>query len=347
MVWPLVLGAAGAAAPWLMRGAPGIGRGAQALWNMGKGLGSAGGRQRAGQAIWGRGTPPGRPGFDPSGMPIPGTPGTPRGVLPRAGDWMQANPIKSSVGLGAAGMLAPGMFEGDPEQQAGGDVPMPIMPPGYGPQGAEGFTSDLPSYSERMRAKRTKYLENMSTITQHAMLLQFQNPGKKNAYMKDAIEMLKGAAMMDNEVEVAAMIDQVFKDKKVPKTAKTIYSRMIAAGASPKEASAVSGYSLDIEKTAAKAAADYARANDPSKLMSKDEMKWQRILRMAQTDLDSAATELAQAWGAGLLDLPEQFAGYEQRDFQQMKSLALELLSGGPRGGMEAGGSGILTIDKS
>ena len=41
MVWPIALGAA---APWLLRGAPAIGRGAKTMWDLGKGLGTAQGR---------------------------------------------------------------------------------------------------------------------------------------------------------------------------------------------------------------------------------------------------------------------------------------------------------------
>ena len=46
-----------AAAPWLIRSAPGIARGAQSLWNLGRGMGTAGGRSRAAQAAWGAGRP--------------------------------------------------------------------------------------------------------------------------------------------------------------------------------------------------------------------------------------------------------------------------------------------------
>jgi len=341
MVWPVIAGGLLAAAPWLIKGAPAIGRGGKALWNMGKGLGSAAGRRRAGQAIYGKGSPG---DFHLGG----GRATIPPGAVNRAGTWMGENPIKSSLGLGAAGMLAPGMFEGDPEEQVPGATGRPTPPPGYGPQAAPAFTSNLPSYTERAQANRAKFMSSMSTIIKHSMLLSFQNPSRKNSYMKDAIEMIKMGAMQDNEVEVARMIDEVFKDKKVPKTAKTIYKRMITAGASPKEASEVSGYTLDIEGKEAKAAADYAKANDPSKLMSKKEMKWQTILRQAQTDLDGAATTLAQAWAAGTdLKLQDYYAGYETRDFQELKDLALELLGGGARGATQAGGSGILTIDKS
>ena len=344
-----ILTGLGIASPWLMRGAPHIARGGKALWNLGKGLNTAAGRRRAGQAIYGRGTPSGPPRFDPSGMPIPGTPGVPPGLVNRAGTAIAGRPNwQKSLGGGALGLGAGYLLESDPEEQVPGVTGMPAQIPGYGPSAAPGFTSNLPSYAERAKANRAELMENMSTIIKHSMLLQFQNPGRKNSYMKDAIGLMKMTAEADNDVEVALMIDEVFKDKKVPKTAKTIYKRMIAAGASPKEASEVSGYTLDIEETEAKAAADYARARDPSKLMSKKEMKWQSILRQAQTDLDGAATTLAQAWGAGTdLKLQDYYAGYETRDFQELKDLALELLGGGTRGATQAGGSGILTIDKS
>ena len=44
--------AALAAAPWLLRGAPSIGRGAKTMWNLGKGMGTPLGRRQAGRAVW-------------------------------------------------------------------------------------------------------------------------------------------------------------------------------------------------------------------------------------------------------------------------------------------------------
>ena len=52
MGWPLIVGAA--MLPWILRGAPGVARGAA-------GLGSAAGRKKAAQALWGRNTSPAGP----------------------------------------------------------------------------------------------------------------------------------------------------------------------------------------------------------------------------------------------------------------------------------------------
>ena len=67
--------------------------------------------------------------------------------------------------------------------------------------------------------------------------------------------MLKADAASRGSVEDAKIIEEVFKDKKAPKTAKTLYNRLVNH-MSPKEASEVSGYTLDIEKAEAKAYAD-------------------------------------------------------------------------------------------
>jgi len=317
---PLIIGGALAAAPWLMRGAPALGRGAKALWGLGRGLGSAGGRHRAGQAIWGKGSP---------GNPLRMVPGTPRGAIPRGYDWVGKNPIKSSLGLGAAGMLAPGLFAGDPEQPtAGGGVQLP-GPQGAGPTAAVPFTSNLPSYTERAEGSRDRFMNHMSTIIKHSMILSFQNPDRKNSYMKDSIEMLKAVAMQDNEVEVARMIDEVFKDKKVPKTAKTIYHRMITAGASPPEAANVSGYTLEIEKTEAEVAADHARSQPKlSDLYSKDVITLMNLKETYATDPQRAIEILRFLLSAGEFDVPDDYKGHERKTDQDMYKLAAAILSG-------------------
>jgi hypothetical protein len=317
---PLIIGGALAAAPWLMRGAPALGRGGKALWNLGKGLGSAGGRHRAGQAIWGKGSP---------GDPLRMVPGTPRGAIPRGYDWVGKNPIKSSLGLGAAGMLAPGLFAGDPEQPtSGGGVQLP-GPQGAGPTAAVPFTSNLPSYTERAEGKRDKFMNNMSTIIKHSMLLSFQNPSRKNNYMRDSIGYLKEIAIQENEIEVARMIDEVFKDKKVPKTAKTIYHRMITAGASPKEAASVSGYTLEIEKSEAKVAADYARSQPKlSDFYSKDVITLMQLKDAYATNPQGAIDMLRYLLSVGQFDVPDDYKGYERKTDQDMYKLAAAILSG-------------------
>ena len=343
--------ALGAAAPFLIpaaiRAAPQIGRGAQALWRLGRGMGTPAGRAAAADAARGLGPRiygPGRPGHTPIGAaaprgpggrftgPRPSQPPMPPGLLNRAGPAMQQWPWYGKVGAGlGAGAGLEALMMSDPEaEEIPGTPGMTPGLPGMVPGGPAPFTSDLPSYTERAEANRSKLMNNMSTIIKHSMLLQFQNPGRKNSYMKDAIEMIKMTAMQDNEVEVARMIDEVFKDKKVPKTAKTIYNRMLTAGASPAEAANVSGYTLEIEKTEAEAAADYARSQPQlSDIYSKPALMMKTVQDAYQAGQAEEAIQQLSIWlKTEVIKMPDAYARYQPKTDQDYYQLAAAILSG-------------------
>ena len=298
-----LLGLGWAALPWAARYAPQIGRGAQALWRLGRGMGTPAGRAAAGDAL------------------VSGT--------GRAAQIMRDHPIKSSIGLGAGGLVAGSMFEGDPETTPAA-MPMPSGAAPVGPPMQQApFNPNLPSYTERAQEKRQKYLDNMSTIIKHSILLQFQNPGRKNSYMKDAIEMVKAGAAHDNEVEVAEIMDEVFKDNTVPMSAKTIYSRMIKAGASPREAASVSGYSLEIEKTEAQAAADMARSQPKvSDIYSKPALMMKTVQDEYANNPENAIQTLAMWLKTEVIQMPDAYARYQPKTDKDYYDLAAAILSG-------------------
>ena len=340
--------ALGAAAPWLIpaaiRAAPHAARGAQAMWRLGRGMNTPAGRQaaldatkRLGARIYGPGSP-GAPGAFPrgpggriTGPRGPDTPPIPPGLLNRAGPAMQQWPWygKAGAGLGA-GAAAEWLMSSDPEA-APTDMPLPpgMEPSGPMPPQGAAFNPNLPSYTERAQEKRQKYLDNMSTIIKHSILLQFQNPGRKNSYMKDAIEMVKAGAAHDNEVEVAEIMDEVFKDNTVPMSAKTIYSRMIKAGASPREAASVSGYSLEIEKTEAQAAADMARSQPKlSDIYSKPALMMKTVQDEYSNNPENAIQTLAMWLKTEVIQMPDAYARYQPKTDKDYYDLAAAILSG-------------------
>ena len=296
-----LLGLGLAALPWAARYAPQIGRGAQTLWGLGRGMGTPAGRAAAGDAL------------------VSGT--------GRASKYMRGHPIKSSIGLGAGGLVAGSMFEGDPEATPAA-MPMPSGAAPVGPPMQQApFNPNLPSYTERAQANRQKYMDNMSTIIKHSILLQFQNPGRKNSYMKDAIAMVKAGAAHDNEVEVAKMMDSVFKDNTVPMSAKTIYNRMLKAGASPKEAASVSGYSLEIEKTEAQAAADMARSQPKlSDIYSKPALMMKTVQDEYARNPENAIQTLAMWLKTEVIKMPDAYARYQPKTDQDYFKLAAAIL---------------------
>jgi hypothetical protein len=259
------------------------------------------------------------------------TPATEAGGKP--GGFVGRHPIISGAGLGYAGTTAGSMLAGSPDQPTDmptGDVPltMPSVVPAAQP--VDDFTSNLPSYAERAAANRRKMFNNMSTILKHTMLLNFQNPGRKNNYMKNAIDMLKMGAMQQNEVELGNIIEEVFKGGKVPDSARVVYQRMIKAGASPKEAADTSGYTLELDKAEAKAATDLLKAQPKAKDIYTKGMLAMRTLQNAYEagNQEGAIQQLAIWLKTGEIEMPEQYAGMRELTDADYYSLAARILSG-------------------
>ena len=181
MVWPVI---AGALAPWLLRGAPAIGRGAQSMWNLGKGLGTAQGRRQAGRALWQQ--PGSIPRNPATGAFEAGSRGP--GAAQRAGQWYGQQPTWKQSLIGAGGGLGvmalwPEFDEDQPEggprgatglqmPQAGPSRTMPAMRGGY---------------AQRAIADRERMLENMSMLMKQGAILSFVNPKGAAEHTKRAI----------------------------------------------------------------------------------------------------------------------------------------------------------------
>ena len=392
---PITLGLLGALAIPAARYAPQIGRGAQALWGLGKNVprfmrgavrDPSGAAKRIWDPImrgtgWGRGAEgipkvvsrpavrPGDPGtrlppggrFGPShtvlgprggrrriypdsartvgsGPAVPGSPAIQAGFARR-------HPWLTSAGLGGAGMTIGAMMQGDPEAEATGAVP-PVSVGGppiiTGDQpAADKWSSELPTLVARKQKERRHFNKNMKMILGHSMLLSFQNPSRKNDYISNAIEMLKADAASRGSVEDAKIIEEVFKDKKVPKTAKTLYNRLVNH-MSPKEAAAVSGYTLEIEKTEAKSYADLLKAQADLRGKRPDDIVMMEEIRsIALYDMDRAVTMLVDAWTSGkTLKISDIYSGVSAsgKTVEEIKKMARNLLLGTSEEGAQTGG---------
>jgi hypothetical protein len=173
---------------------------------------------------------------------IPKTDAIPAGVARR-------HP-KTAGALAVGGPLAAWSLwpDGTPKEQ-----PQPQLPLGLGgvPTGPaqvpDNFQSQLPGLVQRRQGERESFLENMQTVLGHSVLLSFQNPGRESKYVENAMSLLAGDAKSRGAIEDAKMIEDVFKDNKVPKSAKTIYNRLVKH-IGPKKAAEVSGYTLMLKK---------------------------------------------------------------------------------------------------
>ena len=260
MVWPLIGLGAAAAAPWLIRSAPGIARGAQTMWNLGRGMGTAAGRREAARRAWNPRVKPGPYGGRVPRDPVSGrieagsrAPGAAqrgtewyRGLKP----WQQAG-VNVGAGLGAMA-LWPEFDEDQPEGRPIDSARLGV-PGAYGP--CPTGRSIQGGFAQRAVADRERMLENMSMLMKQGAILSFVNPKGAKEHTKRAIEIMKMDAKSRNAVEDAKIIEDVFKDGTLPKTAKALYNRL-APRIGPAKAAEVSGYTLEIEKTEAQAAAD-------------------------------------------------------------------------------------------
>jgi len=345
-----LLGLAGAApAPWLIRSAPAIGRGAQTMWNLGRGMGTAAGSRQAGQAVWGAGRPanitaaaqaPRGAGGRFTGPRMPDQPAIPRGAVNRASDWYRQQPKWKQAAMNVGGGLGAMALwpEFDEDQPQGGPVDSARLGvPGAGPSPTG--RSIRGGYASRAVADRERMLENMSMLMKQGAILSFVNPKGAAEHTKRAIQIMKMDAKSRNAVEDAKIIEDVFKDGRLPKTAKTLYNRL-APRIGPEKAAEVSGYLLEIEKTEAQAAADYARSQPKlSDMYSKDAIMLSQVQAMYAQSPEAAIKQLADWMMTGVLDLSEQYTGYKPQSQADYLRMAGEILSGTGGGGVSGVGA--------
>ncbi len=329
MVWPII---AGAAAPWLLRGAPAIGRGAKTMWDLGKGLGTPLGRRQAGRALWQQ--PGSIPRNPVTGAFEAGSRGP--GAAQRAGQWFAGQPTWKQSLMGAGAGTVPYMMWPDPEEEQPEGRPVDSaalgVPPGAGPSPSAPAVRG--GFASRAVAERERMLENMSMLMKQGAILAFVNPEGAKEHTKRAIEIMKMDAESRNAVEDAKIIEDVFTDGKLPKTAKLLYERL-APKVGPAKAAEVSGYTLEIEKTEAKAAADYAKSQPKlSDMYSKDAIMLSQVQAMYASNPEAAIKQLADWMMTGVLDLSEQYTGYKPQTQADYYRMAGEILSGAGGGGV-------------
>ena len=333
MLWPII---AGAAAPWLLRGAPAIGRGAQSMWNLGRNLGTPLGRRQAGRALWQQ--PGSIPRNPATGAFEAGSRGP--GAAQRAGQWYGQQPTWKQSLIGAGAGTVPYMMWPDPDEDQPEGRPVDsarLGVPGAGPSPTG--RSIQGGFAQRAIADRERMLENMSMLMKQGAILSFVNPKGAKEHTKRAIEIMKMDAKSRNAVEDAKIIEDVFKDGKLPKTAKTLYNRL-APRIGPAKAAEVSGYTLDIEKAEAKAAADYARSQPKlSDMYSKNAIMYSQVQAMYAQSPEAAIKQLAEWIMLGEFDLPDQYVGYEKQNIQDYYRIAGEILSGAGGGGVSGVGA--------
>ena len=342
MLWPII---AGAAAPWLLRSAPAIGRGAKTMWDLGKGHGTAQGRRQAGRALWQQ--PGSIPRIPATGAFEAGSRGP--GAAQRLGQWYGKQPTWSQSLMGAGAGTVPYMMWPDPDEEQPQGMPVGSaaigMPPGVGqPPSMSGVQA---GFASRAVADRERMLENMSMLMKQGAILGFVNPKGAKEHTKRAIQIMKMDAESRNAVEDAKIIEDVFTGGNMPKTAKVMYDRLVPRLGAAKAAE-VSGYTQALQTAEAKAAADYAKSQPKmSDMYSKDAIMLSQVQAMYAQNPEAAIKQLADWMMTGVLDLSEQYTGYKpqtQVDYYRMAGEILSGASGGGMGGVTAPSGEVVNI---
>ena len=334
MVWPII---AGAAAPWLLRGAPAIGRGAQSMWNLGRNLGTPLGRRQAGRALWQQ--PGSIPRNPVTGAFEAGSRGP--GAAQRAGQWFAGQPTWKQSLMGAGAGTVPYMMWPDPDEEQPEGRPVDSaalgVPPGAGPSPSAPAVRG--GFASRAVAERERMLENMSMLMKQGAILAFVNPKGAKEHTKRAIQIMKMDAESRNAVEDAKIIEDVFTGGNMPKTAKVMYERLVPRLGAAKAAE-VSGYTQALQTAEAKAAADYAKSQPKlSDMYSKDAIMLSQVQAMYAQNPEAAIKQLADWMMTGVLDLSEQYTGYKPQTQADYLRMAGEILSGTGGGGVSGVGA--------
>jgi len=299
-------------------------------------MGTAQGRRQAGRALWQQ--PGSIPRNPVTGAFEAGSRGP--GAAQRAGQWFAGQPTWKQSLMGAGAGTVPYMMWPDPDEEQLEGRPVDsarLGVPGAGPSPTG--RSIRGGFAQRAIADRERMLENMSMLMKQGAILSFVNPKGAKEHTKRAIEIMKMDAQSRNAVEDAKIIEDVFKDGKLPKTAKTLYNRL-APRIGPAKAAEVSGYTLEIEKTEAQAAADYARSQPKlSDMYSKQAIMLAQVQAMYATNPEAAIKQLADWMMTKVLDLSDQYVGYKPQTQADYLRMAGEILSGTGGGGVSGVGA--------
>jgi hypothetical protein len=268
-----------------------------------------------------------------------------RYVAPMVPGIVKRNPWKSAAGAGATGLLGY-------EMMGGGEKSDEVRTGGVGStvgQQVRGRTTipddwqpTLGSRVELEMKRKASNAKHLKTILVHNAILSAHNPGSKNTYMKDALDLLKADAIQNNDIQQAKIIESIKnKDGSLPDDAKIIYDRIIRSGGDPKFAAEVSGHQLKIEKTQAEAAGDYQRGLPQMKDMySKEAIAMQQLKAQYDSgDQQNAVNKLAMFIKSSVIKIPDIYAGFEIKNDADLHTLAAQMLQG-------LGGTQVATEDE-
>tara|TARA_R100001594_G_scaffold48919_1_gene81817 strand:+ start:9883 stop:11025 length:1143 start_codon:yes stop_codon:yes gene_type:complete len=178
------------------------------------------------------------------------------------------------------------------------DEPMVAPPEPYATQEPWSAPSDLMGFAEQQKALADQGKKQLSDMLKYGFGLAAAG-AKTDKFFERGMAIIEQGRAYNESKHFADVVKAVYKDGNMPKNAREAYERLTPL-VGPEQASVLSGHQLGMEEG-----------------KTKEERIWNRIMEIAQYDIDGAAAELVAAWGTGRLkNAPVQ----PQRDIRLAKA---------------------------
>jgi hypothetical protein len=168
---------------------------------------------------------------------------------------------------------------------AGDDEPMVAPSQPFVPQDPWGAPTDILNFAEQQEALAAEGKEQLSRMLNYGFGLATSG-AKTDKFFERGMAILEQSKAYNESKHFADVVRAVYKEGDMPKNAREAYERLTPL-VGPEQAAVLSGHQLGMEEG-----------------KTKEERIWNKIMEIAQYDIDSAAAELVAAWGTGRLKNP-------------------------------------------
>ena len=231
-------------------------------------------------------------------------PDVPAQMYPRG--WTRRNPRKSiAAGVGTGiigGGTAYGLMAGDEEPSIDSTLAMTTPQPWSAPE-------DMMSFAESEIARVEEGEENFRKLLQYGGLIGAIG-GDPSEFFEKGKLLLEQSEQYAQDKQYAKAVRAVYKEGDMPKSAREAYERLTPL-MGPERAAVLSGHQLGMETG-----------------KTKEERLWNKIIGMAQSDIESAAAELVAAWGTKRLGGAPDYTDHNLR-LAEARRLLEGVVSGG------------------
>ena len=168
---------------------------------------------------------------------------------------------------------------------AGDDEPMVAPAQAYAPEAPWSAPSDMLNFADQQELLAEEGKEELSRMLKFGFGLAAAG-AKTDKFFERGMAIMEQSRAYKESKHFADVVRAVYKDGDMPKNARIAYERLTPL-VGPEQAAVLSGHQLGMEEG-----------------KTKEERIWNKIMDIAQYDIDGAAAELVAAWGTGMLKNP-------------------------------------------